>query len=102
MLPLHGIEITGTALGFTQASIAIAVILCAVVPALGSVVEVFVGQKKPMQTPIKFALGELIVALILFSASGRVLHDSIHAHIVGTGDERVLAVRASATTEVVQ
>jgi hypothetical protein len=95
---LHGIEFSGSALGFTQAAIAVAVILCAVVPAIGSVIEAFTRRK----TSMKLIIGELVVALILLGASGRVLHDSVHAHIVGTGDGRVLAVRASATTEVVE
>jgi len=95
---VHGVEITGSALGFAQAFIAVAVILCAVVPAILSVFEAFDGRKMHA----KLVLGELIAALLLFGASGRVLHESVHARIVGTGDTRVLAVRASVTTEVVE
>jgi hypothetical protein len=101
MMPLNGIEITGSALGFTQAGVAVAVILCAVVPAIVSVLEAFTRRK----TSMKLAIGEFIAALLLFGASAGVLRDSVHAHIVGTGDGRVLAVRASAasaTTEVVE
>jgi len=98
MVPLSGIEITGSALGFTQAGIAVAVILLAVVPATVSVLEGFTGRK----TSVKLLIGELIAAILLFGASAGVLRDSVHAHIVGTGDGRVLAVRASATTEVVE
>lgn len=92
---LHGVEITGSALGFAQAGIAVAVILFAVVPA---VLSVFDGRRMPAS----LIIGELVAALLLFGASERVLHESVHAHIVGTGDARVLAVRASATTEVVE
>jgi hypothetical protein len=95
---VHGVEITGSALGFAQACIAVAVILLAVVPAILSVLEAFDGRK----THAKLVLGELVAALLLFGASGHVLRQSVHAHIVGTGDARVLAVRASATTEVVE
>ena len=92
---LHGIEITGSVLGFTQAGVAVAVIVFAVVPAI---LSVFDGRK----APATLVIGELVAALLLFGASERVLHESVHAHIVGTGDARVLAVRASATTEVVE
>ena len=92
---VHGVEITGSVLGFTQAGIAAAVILFAVVPAI---LSVFDGRK----LPATLVIGELVAALLLFGASERILHDSVHAHIVGTGDARVLAVRASATTEVVE
>jgi hypothetical protein len=98
MTHLNGIEITGSALGFTQAAIALAVILLAVVPAIVSVLQAVTGRK----TSMKFAIGEFIAALLLFGASAGVLRDSVHAHIVGTGDGRVLAVRASATTEIVE
>jgi len=92
---LHGVEVTGSVLGFTQAGIAAAVILFAVVPAI---LSIFDGRKMPAT----LIIGELVAALLLFGASERVLHDSVHAHIVGTGHARVLAVRASATTEVVE
>lgn len=92
---LHGIEITGSAAGFIQAGIAVAVILFAVVPAI---LSVFDGRK----VPVTLVIGELVAALLLFGASERVLHESVHARIVGTGDARVLAVRASAITEVVE
>ena len=95
---LHGIELTGSALGFTQAAIAGAVILFAVVPAILSAFEVFDGRKMPAT----LVVGELVAALLLLGASERVLHDSVHAHIVGTGDTRVLAVQASATMEAVE
>jgi hypothetical protein len=95
---LHGIEISGSALGFIQAAIAAAVIVFAAIPALLSVFDVFDGRK----VPVKLVVGELVAALLLFGASERVLHDSVHAHIVGTGEARVLAVRASATTEAVE
>ena len=98
MLPLSGIEITGSAPGFTQAGIAVAVILCAVVPAVVSVLEGFTARK----ASVKLLIGELIAAILLFGASAGVLRDSVHAHIVGTGDGRVLAVTASVTTEVVE
>lgn len=98
MAPFTGIEFSGSALGFTQAAVAVAVIVCAVVPALGSALEALTKRK----TSMRLIIGELVVALILLSASGRVLHDSVHARIVGTGDGRVLAVRASATMEVVE
>jgi hypothetical protein len=95
---VHGVEITGSALGFAQAFIAVAVILFAVVPAILSVFEAFDGRKMHA----KLVLGELIAALLLFGASGRVLHESVHARIVGTGDTRVLAVWAAVTTEAVE
>ncbi|HTD62941.1 MAG TPA: hypothetical protein VK679_19940 [Gemmatimonadaceae bacterium] len=95
---LHGVEITGSALGFTQAGIAAAVVLFAVVPAILSVFDAFDGRKMPAT----LVVGELVAALLLFGASGRVLHESVHARIVGTGDTRVLAVRASVTTEAVE
>jgi hypothetical protein len=92
---LHGVEITGSALGFVQAGIAVAVIVFAVVPAIFSV---FDGRKMPAT----LVIGELVAALLLFGASERVLHDSVHAHIVGSGDTRVLALQASAIMEVVE
>jgi hypothetical protein len=92
---VHGVNISGSPLGFIQAAVAAAVILFAVIPAIFSV---FDGRKMPAT----LVIGELVAALLLFGASERVLHDSVHAHIVGTGDARVLAVRASATTEVVE
>ena len=95
---LHGVEITGSALGFTQAGIAAAVVLFAVVPAILSVFDVF--EKRKM--PAALVVGELVAALLLLGASERVLHESVHARIVGTGDTRVLAVRASVTTEAVE
>jgi hypothetical protein len=103
---LHGVEITGSALGFIQAGIAAAAILFAVVPALLSVFDVFDGRK----VPATLIMGEIVAALLLFGASERILHESVHARIVGTGDARVLAVRAavgtsigvSATTEAVE
>jgi hypothetical protein len=90
---LHGVEITGSALGVIQAGIAAAVILFAVVPAI---LSVFDGRK----LPAALVIGELVAALLLFGVSERVLHDSVHAHIVSRGDGRVLAVRASATEAV--
>ena len=95
---VHGVEITGSPLGFAQACIAVAVIVFAAIPAMLSVFDTFDGRKRHA----KLVLGELIAALLLFGASGHVLRQSVHARIVGTGDTRVLAVRASVTTEVVE
>jgi len=92
---LHGVEITGSALGFTQAGIAAAVVLFAVVPAM---LSVFDGRKMPAT----LVIGELVAALLLFGASERVLHESVHVRIVGTGDTRVLAVQALVPTEAVE
>jgi hypothetical protein len=47
-------------------------------------------------------VGELVAALLLLGASQHVLRQSVHARIVGTGQARVLALRASATTEAVE
>ena len=92
---VHGVDISGSPLGFIQAAVAIAVILFAVIPAF---LSVFDGRRMPAM----LVIGELVGALLLFGASERVLHESVHANIVGTGDARVLAVRASATMEVVE
>lgn len=92
---LHGVEITGSALGLTQAVIATAVILLAVVPAMLSLFD-----RRKM--PASLIIGELVAALLLFGASERVLRESVHARIVATPEGKVLAVRASATTEAVE
>jgi len=95
---LHGVEITGSAMGFTKAGIAVAVVLFAAVPAFLSAFDGFDRRKMPAT----LVVGELVAALLLLGVSERVLHESVHARIVGTGDARVLAVRASATTEAVE
>lgn len=92
---LHGIEITGSAFGFIQAGVAVTVMLFAVVPA---VLSVFDRRK----LPAILIVGELVAGLLLFGASERMLHESVHAHIVGTGDTRVLALRASVIPEAVE
>jgi hypothetical protein len=96
---LHGIVISGSALGFVQASIAMGVIAFAVIPAILSVFE---GRVDGRRIPVRLVVGELVAALLLLGASEQVLHRSVHAHIVGMGGSRVLAVQASATTEVVE
>jgi hypothetical protein len=95
---VHGVNISGSPLGFIEAAIAAAVIALAVIPAITSVFEVFDGRK----VPATLVIGELVAALLLFGASERVLHESVHACIVATSEGKVLAVRASATTEVVE
>jgi len=85
---LHGVEITGSALGFTQAAIAIAVILFAVVPAI---LSVFDGRKMPTT----LVVGELVAALLLFGASERVLQESVHVHAS-------MVARAGVTMETVE
>jgi hypothetical protein len=92
---VHGVVISGSALGFTQAAIAVGVIACGVVPAI---LSLFDGHKMPA----RLVVGELVAALLLLGASEQVLQRSVHARIVGTGDARVLALQASATTEAVE
>lgn len=92
---LHGVTITGSAFGIVQAAIATAAIVFAVLPAIASIFD-----RRKM--PATLLLGELVAAMLLFGASQHVLRESIHARIVGTGDARVLAVRASAPVEVVE
>jgi hypothetical protein len=94
---VHGVIVTGSALGFIQAGIAAAVVMFAVVPAL---LSVFDGPSRRM--PAGLVVGELVAALLLLGASQHVLRQSVHARIVGTGQARVLALRASATTEAVE
>jgi hypothetical protein len=92
---LHGVIVTGSALGFVQAGIAVAVIVVAVVPALLSLFDA-------RRMPAGLVVGELVAALLLFGASQQVLRQSVHARIVGTGQARVLALQASATPEAVE
>jgi hypothetical protein len=92
---VHGVIVSGSALGFVQAGIAIGVIVCAVIPAL---LSLFDGRR----APAGLVVGELVTALLLFGASQQVLRQSVHARIVGTGQARVLAVQASATLEAVE
>jgi hypothetical protein len=92
---VHGVIVSGSALGFTQAAIATAVILFGVVPAF---LSLFDGRRRA----VGLLVGELVAALLLLGASQRVLHASVHARIVGTGAARVLAVRAAATMEAVE
>jgi hypothetical protein len=92
---LHGVVVSGSALGFVEAAIAVGVIVCGVIPAMASLFD-------SRRAPARLIIGELVAALLLFGASEQVLHRSVHAHIVGTGGSRVLAVQAAAIREVVE
>jgi len=92
---VHGLIVTGTAFGFVQAGIAAAGIIFGVIPA---VLSLFDGRR----TPAALVVGELVAALLLLGASEHVLHQSVHARIVGAGHARVIALSASTTVEVVE
>ena len=92
---VHGVSLSGSALGFAQAAIACGAIIFGVVPAF---VSLFDGRR----FRAKLMLGQLVAALLLLGASEQVLQHSVHARIVGTGEARVLALRASTTMEVVE
>lgn len=92
---VHGLIVTGSTLGFVQAGIAVAGILFGVGPAILSIFD-------SRRMPAALVLGELVAALLLLGASGQVLHQSLHARIVGAGHARVIALRASTTKEEVE
>ncbi len=92
---VHGVIVTGSALGFVQAGIAAVGILFGVGPAVLSIFD-------SRRMPAALVLGELVAALLLLGASEQVLHESVHARIVGAGHTRVLALSASTTREEVE
>ena len=92
---IHGLIVSGSALGFVQAGLATLGILFGVVPVIGSLFD-------RHRAPTALIVGELVAALLLLGASQHLLRQSVHANIVGAGSSRVLALSASTPVEAVE